>query len=185
MDGEKVKTVKHITSLSVRIPHQIFGIADFLKIDGNFRKNLLIVSPPAAGKTTLLREITRKLSNAGQCVVVLDERGEISAPDGTSFGLDVGQNTDVLYGFPKNVSYENALRALAPEYIVTDELSGEKDVAGVLRAYYGGVKVVATLHGGDLDCFHGVFEPLSVVFDHLILLSKQPKAGSVVKETIK
>ena len=185
MDGEKVKTIKHITSLSIRIPHQIFGIADFLKIVGNFRENLLIVSPPAAGKTTLLREITRKISNAGQSVVVLDERGEISAPDGTAFGLDVGQNTDVLYGFPKRISYENALRALSPEYIVTDELSGENDVAGVLRAYYGGVKVVATLHGGDLDVFHGVFEPLSVVFDRLILLSKVPKAGTVVKEMVK
>ena len=184
MDNEKVKTIKHITSLVIRVPHQIFGIANFLKIDGYFKQNILIISPPGAGKTTLLREIARQISNAGKSVVVLDERGEISAASGTEFGLDVGRNTDVLFGLPKKVSYENALRALAPEYIITDELSGERDVEGVLRAYYGGVNVVATLHGGSLDVFHGAFLPLSKVFDHLVLLSKTPRVGTIVREVV-
>ena len=184
MDGDKVKTIKHITSLSLRIPHQIFGIADFLQIDGNFEQNLLIVSPPGAGKTTLLRELSRLLSNAGKCVTILDERGEISGACGTRFALDVGKNTDVLFGFPKKLSYENALRALSPDYIVTDELSGDRDVEGVLRAYYGGVKVIATLHGGSLDVFHGDYEALSNVFDRLILLSKTPHVGTVIEERI-
>ena len=182
LDGEKVKTIKHITSLAIRIPHQIFGIADFIRIDGYFNQNVLIISPPGAGKTTLLREMTRMLSNAGKCVAVLDERGEISGVNGTSFALDVGRNTDVLFGFPKKASYENALRALAPDYIVTDELSGDRDVEGVLRAYYGGVKVVATLHGANEDVFHGEFAALAPVFDRLIVLSKLPKVGTVAKD---
>ena len=186
MEGEKVKTVKHITSLVVRIPHQIFGIADFLGIDGYFKQNMLIVSPPAAGKTTLLREMARLLSKAGKNVVILDERGEISGANGTSFSLDVGPNADVLFGFPKKVAYENALRAMNPDYIVTDELSGESDVQGVLRAYYGGVKVIATLHGGNLEeIYQGIFAPLKTVFDRLILLSKIPKVGTVKREVIK
>ena len=184
MDCEKVKTVKHITSLVLRIPHQVFGIADFLKIDGYFSQNVLIVSPPGAGKTTLLREVARKISNAGKCVVILDERGEISGVSGADFGLDVGRNTDVLFGFPKKISYENALRALAPDYLITDELSGDKDVEGVLRAYYGGVKVIATLHGGSLDVFHGTFLPLSGIFDRLILLSKSPRVGTIAEDRI-
>ncbi|MBO7390430.1 MAG: stage III sporulation protein AA, partial [Clostridia bacterium] len=182
MDGDRVKTIKHITSLSLRIPHQIFGIADFLHIDGYFDQNLLIVSPPGAGKTTLLREITRKLSECGKCVTVLDERGEISGACGNEFALDVGANTDVLFGFPKKLSYENALRALSPEYIVTDELSGERDVEGVMRAFYGGVRVIATLHGGTLDVFHGAFATLKDVFDRLILLSKVPRVGTVKED---
>lgn len=185
MDGDKVKTVKHITSLAVRIPHQIFGIANFLRIDGNFRENLLIVSPPAAGKTTLLREVARVLSEKGKNVAVLDERGEIAGASRAHFALDVGRNTDVLFGFPKKLAYENALRALNPDYIITDELSGEKDVEGVLRAYYGGVKVIATLHGGDLNVFQGVFAPLQEVFDHLILLSKRPRVGSIRQEVFR
>ncbi len=185
MDGERVKTIKHITSLSLRIPHQIFGIADFLHIDGYFDQNILIVSPPGAGKTTLLREIARCLSECGKCVTVLDERGEISGACGKEFALDVGANTDVLFGFPKKLSYENALRALSPEYIVTDELSGERDVEGVMRAYYGGVRVVATLHGGTLDVFHGDFIPLKAVFDRLILLSRIPRVGTVKEDVVR
>lgn len=182
LDGEKVKTVKHITSLAIRIPHQVFGIANFLEIDGNFRQNVLIVSPPAAGKTTLLREISRLLSDSGQTVVILDERGEISGVCGGQFSLKVGENTDVLFGFPKKLAYDNALRALNPDYIITDELSGQSDVEGVLRAYYGGVKVIATLHGSDTEVFHGVFSPLEEVFDRVILLSKYPTVGTVLKD---
>ena len=182
MDGEKVKTVKNVTSLVLRIPHQVFGIADFLGINGNFGENILVVSPPGAGKTTLLREIARRLSEEEKTVVILDERGELSGATGTKFSLSLGRNTDVLFGFPKRIAYENALRALSPEYIVTDELSGEQDVLGVMRAFYGGVKVVATLHGNDENVFHGVFSPLKTVFDHLIVLTKEPKVGTLKKE---
>ena len=185
MDGERVKTIKHITSLSFRIPHQIFGVADFLAIDGKFKQNILIISPPGAGKTTLLREIARVLSISGKCVSILDERGEISGVCGTRFALDVGPNSDVLFGFPKKVSYDNALRALSPDYIVTDELSGDRDVEGVLRAHYGGVNVIATLHGASLDVFHGTFVPLDPIFDRLILLSKTPRVGTVVREVVR
>ena len=181
-DGDRIKTVKHITSLSIRIPHQIHGIAGFLGIDGNFEQNLLIISPPAAGKTTLLRETAKLLSDHGKNVVILDERGEISGAGQGEFAMQIGDNTDVLFGFPKKLAYENALRALNPDYIVTDELSGEGDVEGVMRAYYGGVKVAATLHGADLNVFQGIFSPLKQVFDRLILLSKKPNVGTVKQE---
>ena len=181
-NGDTIKTVKHITSLVIRIPHQISGIADFLGIDGYFNQNILIISPPAGGKTTLLREIAHTLSDRGRYVVILDERGEISGAGEGRFAMKTGENTDVLFGFPKKQAYENALRALNPDYIVTDELSGAGDVEGVLRAYYGGVKVAATLHGDDTDVFHGVFAPLDKVFDRIVLLTKIPVVGTVKKE---
>ncbi len=181
-EGRSIKNVKNVTSLVYRVPHQIFGASDFIRIDGNFKQNVLIVSPPACGKTTLLRDLTRKLSNVGNNVAVLDERGEIGGVVKTERTLDLGSNADVLVGFPKRIAYENALRALSPDYIVTDELSGEEDVEGVLRAYYGGVKVVATLHGKGDFVFYGIFAPLEKVFDRVIVLSKDPKVGSVVRD---
>ena len=185
MEGEKVRTVKNITSLVIRVPHQIDGIASFLQIDRNFKQNILIVSPPACGKTTLLREIARTLSDSGKNVVILDERGEISGVNQGEFVLKIGENSDVLFGFPKRIAYENALRALNPDYVITDELSGESDVQGVLRAYYGGVKVIATLHGKGIDPFLGVFQPLKPVFDRILLLSDHPKVGTVVRDVLR
>jgi len=182
MDGARVKTMKYITSLSIRIPHQIFGVSNFIEIDEYFKQNLLIISPPAAGKTTLLRDIARCISDSGLNVVILDERGEISGMNHGVCALDVGENTDVLYGFPKEVAYVNALRALNPTYIVTDELSGESDINGVLRAFYGGVKVIATLHGVDESALYGHFAQLKDVFDRIIVLSKSPRVGTVVKD---
>ncbi|MBQ9369558.1 MAG: stage III sporulation protein AA [Clostridia bacterium] len=182
MEGERVKTVKHVTSLAIRIPHQIIGVSDFLLIDGNFGQNILIVSPPAAGKTTLLRDLTRRISDAGNDVVVLDERGEISGMNSGTISLDVGSHTDVLFGFPKKVAYVNALRALNPDYIVTDELSGEGDIAGIMRAFYGGVRVIATMHGRDEGAIIGEFSPLEKVFDRILVLSKEPRVGTLVKD---
>ena len=181
-DAERIKNVKNITSLVYRIPHQIKGVANFLRIDGYFSQNILIVSPPGCGKTTLLRDMARQLSLAGKNVVVLDERGELGGNIKTDFCLDLGPHTDVLVGFPKVVAYENALRALNPDYIVTDEISGQNDVKGVLRAFYGGVKIAATLHGFERNSLFGDFEPLSKVFDRMIVLSDRPRVGTVVKD---
>ena len=184
MDGEKVKTVKRVTSMTIRIPHQIFGVSEFIGIDA-CKQNILIISPPAAGKTTLLRDLARRISDAGQNVIVLDERGEISGMNNGIISLDVGSHTDVLFGFPKKVAYVNALRALNPDYIVTDELSGESDIDGILRAYYGGVRVIATMHGVDERSLCGEFSRLERVFDRIIVLSKEPRVGTVVKDIVR
>ena len=182
MEGDRVKSVKHISSLVIRIPHQVLGVSDFLVIDGCFSQNVLIISPPACGKTTLLRDVARRLSDAGKNVVILDERGEIAGVNNGYVALDVGGNSDVLFGFPKKIAYVNALRALNPDYIITDELSGENDVAGVLRAYYGGVRVIATLHGRDENALYGDFSALAKVFDRIVVLSRSPRVGTVVKD---
>ena len=185
MEGDRVKSVKHISSLAIRIPHQVFGVSDFLVIDGYFNQNVLIVSPPACGKTTLLRDIARRLSNAGKNVVILDERGEISGVNNGCMSLEVGANSDVLFGFPKKIAYVNALRALNPDYVITDELSGESDVAGVLRAFYGGVRVIATLHGQDENALYGDFSALAKVFDRIIVLSRTPRIGTILKDLVR
>ena len=185
MDGERVKTVKYVTSMVIRIPHQIFGVSNCVFVDKDFDQNLLIISPPAAGKTTLLRDLTRRISDVGKNVVVLDERGEISGMNNGRYSLDVGANTDVLFGFPKKVAYVNALRALDPDYIVTDELSGDRDVQGILRAYHGGVRVIATMHGKDEEAFFGEYASLERVFDRILVLSKHPKVGTLVKDVLR
>ena len=61
-------------------------------------QSTIIFSPPGYGKTTLLRDLIRKLSTSGFRVAVADERGEISGINRRQIGFDLGPNTDVMTG---------------------------------------------------------------------------------------
>ncbi len=147
------KTIKNFTSLNIRFPHEIKGCADgimkFIK-RGKGCYNTLIVSPPGCGKTTLLRDIVRQLSDGGSNVLVADERYEIAAfHDGES--LDVGRNTDVISGADKSFSFEQGIRYMRPDVLAADEIMTVKDVEAIERACHGGVGVIATIHSMGKD----------------------------------
>lgn len=146
-DGQTLKTIKNISSLTIRFPHQIMGWADniFDKIILNNKVlSTLIVSPPTFGKTTLLKDIIRKSNenNVGQLLLV-DERGEF-------MGLS-GENIDVIRYSDKAFAFECGIRTLAPNVIFTDELYGEDDWKNVEYASLCGVSVVASCHAESID----------------------------------
>lgn len=182
----KLVTIKNISSLTVRLPHSIFGCADNLKFIVDDFKNTLLISPPGAGKTTLLRELVRLISNKGNNVLLIDERSEISASvDGINM-LDVGGQTDILINIPKLACYESAVRTMSPNIVATDEIFGQEEVNCILDCVRCGVKVLATVHGDSVD---GVLKSkayscLKDIICNYIVLSKLPKVGSV-KEVIK
>ncbi|MGE5577000.1 MAG: stage III sporulation protein AA, partial [Syntrophothermus sp.] len=117
----------------------------------------LIISPPQCGKTTLLRDLARQISDGapaigliGRKVGIVDERSEIA---GCYHGVpqnDVGLRTDVLDTCPKAEGIMLLLRSMSPEVVVTDEIGGEEDVEAVEEACHAGVAVIATAHGHDL-----------------------------------
>ncbi len=149
-DG-KVTTIKDFHSLCIRIPHEIIGVSDefFNKV---YRGgSVLIVSPPSVGKTTFLRDFTRKISNElNKNVVVVDERNEIACVTGGK-GFNLGYYTDVLTYSDKNFGLNQAIRTLNPETIVVDELVSDTDVLNVIKTIYGGVSVIATAHSNSLE----------------------------------
>ena len=114
-------------------------------------KNTLIISPPQAGKTTLLRDITRNISNTlqGGKVSLIDERGEIAAIYNGIPQNDIGIRTDVLTGIPKSDGMILAIRSLSPTVLITDELGSCKEVDAVFTAINSGVKIITTVHGED------------------------------------
>ena len=87
----------------------------------------LLISPPGCGKTTLLRDICRQLSDSERQVVIVDERSEIAACYHGVPQLDVGLRTDVLDGCPKAEGIRIVLRGMAPQVIVTDEIGHPDD----------------------------------------------------------
>ncbi|MGN0478365.1 MAG: stage III sporulation protein AA [Hominenteromicrobium sp.] len=141
-----IKTVRDVTSLSVRIPREIRGCSEGIIRSGvNFRRGVLIAGAPSSGKTTLLRDIARYIGTAGHRTVVLDERFELF-----SDGFDLGACTDVLQGYPKRDGFSHAIRCLSPEYILCDEL-GEDDAAAVHAAAFSGVSLIASVHAGSVQ----------------------------------
>ena len=153
--GQSVRALRDISSLCLRVAGQWRGAADGLMphlMDEQGRvRSTLIIGMPGMGKTTMLRDACRRLSEQGAHMCVADERSEIAAMCGGVAQLDVGPNTDVLDGCAKEAGLRWLLRAMSPDALVTDELGGALDAQAVLDAARSGVSVLATLHGRDLE----------------------------------
>ncbi len=151
LKDNKVITIKNFSSLVVRIPREVVGFSNkyFKEVFSN--NSALIFSKPGAGKTTFIRDLAKNLSNSNVGnIVVIDERNEIASKTNKK-GFDLGDNVDVLTYATKLYGFNQALRTLNPDFIITDELSNENDVFGVLRAVLGGVKVIATTHASSMS----------------------------------
>ncbi len=159
MEARRVKTLGEISSLNIRFAHQIRGCADPLMPyiwDGVRLLHTLIVSPPGRGKTTLLRDCIRQISDGsglwpGKTVGVVDERSEIAGCFRGVPGNDVGMRTDVLDGCPKADGMMMLIRSMAPDVVAVDEI-GSKEDAGALRyAMNCGCVLLATVHGSCME----------------------------------
>lgn len=163
VDNGQVINVNYISSLNFRIASQRIGcsnqvIEDLIDTYNNSIYNTLIVSPPGCGKTTLLRDIVRNISNGikvlgfkGKTVGVVDERGEIAAMYKGIPQNDVGIRTDVIDNMPKPEAMRILVRSMAPDVIVCDEIGSVEDIKAIDYAMCSGVKGIFTAHGKDID----------------------------------
>lgn len=174
VDSGKIAAFKDITSLNIRVPHEVRGCADKLSDILKNYENTLIIAPPFAGKTTLIREMARILSSEYD-LAVIDEREEICG--GGAYTM--GKLCDVVSGVPKSLAYEGIIRALSPEIIVLDELFPEKDEAAVFDIARSGVKFLASLHGDSIDGIAKAFPALVKRFTYGVLLGYKPTPGSI------
>lgn len=152
-DG-RVKSFRHLSSLNIRIAHVVSGCGEEvltrLRAGGSF-PNTLILAPPGGGKTTLLRDLVRLLSNEGTRVGLADERGEVAALWEGVPQFDVGEHTDVLEGCPKAVGLMLLLRGMNPQLLACDEVTDPADCAALERCSNSGVGLLATLHARKVE----------------------------------
>jgi len=194
MDGGEIKSLKHISSLNIRMAREVKGCADvvmpYLFAGEQRLLSTLVISPPRCGKTTLLRDLIRQLSTGtkacrGLQVGVVDERSEIAACNNGVPTVDLGPRTDVLDGCPKASGMLMLIRSMSPAVVATDELGRAEDVYAIREALNAGVNVLATVHGRNIS---EVLQRPYVgeliqkqYFERYVELSDNPRVGTVVR----
>ena len=156
IDG-RIARFMNVSSFNFRIAREVRGCAEkfmHLFVSKGRPVSVLVSSRPGVGKTTLLRDCARCLSDGIGVsrpfkVAIADERNEISGSFDGAPVLDVGMRTDVMAGIPKSAAMPMLIRSMAPEVIITDELSGAQEAQSISEAVKRGVAVIASVHAGS------------------------------------
>jgi stage III sporulation protein AA len=144
-ENEKILAIRNFSSLCIRVPHEVInsGLKLYNICMSNIIYNLLIISPPGVGKTTILRDLSRILSvKTRKNILICDERGELSLGN-------IGNSCDVIKFSDKKTAFEVGIRTMRPDIIITDELS-LLDCEPLQKAVSAGVKIFASAHFSDI-----------------------------------
>lgn len=163
LEKGEIKTIKHISSFNIRIAKEIIGAANqiiprIINKEVQTVHNTLIISPPQCGKTTIIRDLARQISNGidrynftGKKVGIVDERSEIAGcVEGTPQN-QIGYRTDVLDSCPKAEGMMMLIRSMSPDILIVDEIGRQEDALAILEARNAGVNVIATAHGSSIS----------------------------------
>lgn len=193
MERDMIKSMKYISFINVRLSHQMKGCADQVLpyiMEDNKVKHTLIISPPRCGKTTLLRDMIRQLSNGteyfnGVTVGVVDERSEIGACYMGVPQNELGVRTDILDCCPKAKGMLMLIRTMSPQVIAVDEIGSREDIEAIEYVMNCGCKLMATVHGSSIEDIRT--KPLlreliqERIFERYIILNNREKVGMVTE----
>ncbi|MBE6753294.1 MAG: stage III sporulation protein AA [Ruminococcaceae bacterium] len=158
VSGGTVTALRDISSVNLRIAKERMGCADecMRRLFANGLCGAVIAGSPCSGKTTILRDMAKALSEGRadgirRRVAVVDEKGELAAVCGGIPCCDVGRCTDVLDGYPRAEGMLQAVRCLSPDVIICDEVGADEDVAAVRMCAGAGAVLIMSVHAGSVD----------------------------------
>ncbi len=161
IEEDAIKGMKHISFINVRLAHQVKGCANrvlpyIINQQSKGIYHTLIISPPRCGKTTLLRDVIRQLSDGsellpGMSIGVVDERSEIGACYMGTPQNELGIRTDILDCCPKAKGMLMLIRSMSPQVIAVDELGSKEELEAIDYVIGCGCKLIATVHGSSLE----------------------------------
>lgn len=183
-----IKTIKDFNGLNIRIPHEVkncsLNVFNHIVVNGQVL-NTLIISSPCGGKTTFIRDLCYQISNKNYplSILILDERNEISATSKGINTMDVGKFTDVLVYGNKRIGFENGIRSMSPNTIVTDEIANKEDIEAIIYAVNCGINIIATTHARDIEDIKekNMFNEVlyKKIFKRFVVLSQKNGAGTI------
>ncbi len=187
IENNKIKTIRSISSINIRIAREIKGCSNHILkyITNPSLKSTIIISPPNCGKTTLLRDIIKNISDNKENVGLVDERSEIAGTYMGKIQLDVGIRTDVLDRCTKSEGMLMLLRSMSPTVIAVDEIGSDEDVKAIEKIANSGVKIICTIHSYGIEDIRKKINMKKIldnkIFERYIILSRKNKICNIEK----
>ena len=191
LENGTVKAIRDVSSFNIRVAREKVGIADPLIpqiYDGGWL-HTMIIGPPQTGKTTLLRDIGRIISQGrenipSRKVGIVDERSEIAGSVHGVPQLTFGPRVDVLDACPKAEGMMMMIRSMSPEVLIVDEIGRKEDCEAVLEAVNAGITLIITTHGHSLTEVRNrpILQPVLEmgIFERFIELGRGEAPGTIV-----
>jgi stage III sporulation protein SpoIIIAA len=141
-----------IIGLTCRVGRAVYGTIDILLDVLRSGKSICLLGRPGVGKTTMLRECARVLSEDRKRVVIVDTSNEIAGDSDIPHpGIGLARRMQVADPTLQHAVMIEAVENHMPEVIVIDEIGTEAEASAARTIAERGVTLIGTAHGQSLE----------------------------------